>query len=117
MDIPTPLDADWVQALDQAEQDITRILNSAPKDSLLTYVNDLNTWSKRLGEEAITRTFRILYSMGYSKSAIASTLGVGGPSLTRIINDEFIPRRNTRSTVVPEDYIDLRDEFTALSEG
>lgn len=114
-DIPTPLEADWVQALDQAESDISRILNAMPKDKVKGYVEDLNIWSRRVGDEAVARAFRSLFAMGYSKSSIASTLGMGGPSLNRVLREDSFPRRNSVSTVVPENFIDIREAFAELS--
>ena len=111
----TRTEADWVRVLSDAEREITALLNEMPKDKLQHYVVDLDQWAKRVGEEAVARAFRILYAMGYSKSAVAITLGIGGPSLNRIVRDQSLGRRNSRSSVVPENPIDIRAEFEALS--
>lgn len=112
-------EAEWAQALDDAEQAISHVLSTVPKDQVLDYVKDLRMWSNRVYDEQITKAFRILNALGYSKSQCATTLGMSPQTLNRILTANRGPvplGRNPRTDLLPEDPIDVRDEFQRLSD-
>jgi hypothetical protein len=110
----TQLEADWVQTLDQAESDLTRIIGMFPDDRKLDYVRDLRSWARRVSDEAIARSFRVLNSLGYSKAVAATTLGISPNTLTRILRDQGVVENRPINPItfeVPEDALDISAQF------
>jgi hypothetical protein len=115
--VSNQLDADWVQALDQAESDIKSTLSQLPHDKVHEYTDDLQAWAKRVSDEILANRFRVLRNLGYSKASAVTALGISPASIYRIISDVHVdaptPMKVAKSHF-PEDYLDVTEDFQRL---
>ena len=115
----TQVEYEWAETLEQAEREIGRMLSLLPKDKVLEYTRDLTDWAKRVSDENVAKSFRILNSLGYSRAACATTLGISPQALSRILQDHSVvprPRSSPLSFDVPDDFIDITEQFAAFDE-
>lgn len=110
------IEADWVQALDQAEADIKQVLAQLPHDRLREFTDDLTNWSKRLSDDTLARAYRVLGSLGYSRGAAATVLGISPTMIYRLTSPhpERYQRIKPRNDSTPTDFIDVTADFESM---
>lgn len=111
-------EAAWLAAMDDVKRVVDDVVRTYPHDDLVPFLDDLVRWAENYRDEQITRATRTMSALGYSRADISRVLGVTRFTLQQALANAGLgvhnPGRKRLSHDVPEDAIDISDQFDSM---